>query len=61
MVTVTKAAVKFDPRGNVHVPFCGYESDVLCFDWWNQLMFYHGVRVYVSNKDLKINNINVDE
>ena len=51
---VTKTPVEFHPHRDAAVPCCGYQSDVLRFDWRNQRMLYHGVLIAVSYKYLKI-------
>ena len=53
---ITRTAVEFHPHGDVIFPCCGYQSDVLRFDWRNQSMFYHGVWITVSIKHLVIIN-----
>ena len=54
---ITKTTIEFHPHGDVTVPSCGYQSDILCFDWGNQRIFYPGVLITVSNKHLKISKI----
>ena len=54
---ITKTTIEFHPHGDVTVPCCGYQSDILCFDWRNQRIFYPGVLIIVSNKHLKISKI----
>ena len=47
------AAIKFYPQGNVTLPFLWDDSQIPCFDWWDQVMADNSVAVVISLKCLK--------
>lgn len=50
---VTKASVEFHASRYVPVPFCWNQSDVPCYYWWYQGIFYNGSGITVADKNLK--------